>query len=52
MKKPFFAKFLENQISKKQSKEIKGGGNGVGSGKTNKRDDSFTTMKFPSDTDE
>lgn len=54
MKKPFFVNFLENQISKKESNEIKAGNNGKGVSvdKTNKRNDVFVTLKYPSDTDE
>lgn len=35
-KKPFFAKFLENQFSKEETKNLKGG-------------DLVVTLKFPSD---
>ena len=50
-KKPFFAKFLEKQITKNNQEEAKGG-----LGQTNKypsdKDDYDVTMKYPSDGDE
>lgn len=56
-KKPFFAKFLENQV--KNLKDIKGGNGTVvtnqmkeSNSATNPRMDTVVTMKYPSDSDE
>jgi len=49
MKKPFFAKFLENQVTEKENRKVKGGVSPV---LTNKFADLDQTMKFPSDNDE
>jgi len=47
-KTPFFAKFLENQISKEAQNITTGGKPGKGK----KKDQDVVTMKFPSDDDE
>lgn len=44
MKKPFFANFLENQISKEETNSIQGGA-------TSPLRDNVQTMKYPSDSD-
>lgn len=46
-KKPFFANFLENQISKDEQNNIQGG-----IGVTSVLKDNVQTMKYPSDSDE
>ncbi len=45
LKKPFFANFLENQISKDEQNSVQGGITSV-------LTDSAQTMKYPSDSDE
>ena len=47
LKKPFFANFLENQMSKNEQNEIQGNG-----GATSPLKDVVYTMKYPSDSDE
>lgn len=62
-KKPFFAKFLENQMSEEASASVQGGTNTPVTMKypsdnedsvptTSKRTDIVVTMKYPSDDDE
>ncbi len=46
-KKPFFANFLENQISKDEQNAIQGSG-----GTTNVISDNVQTMKYPSDSED
>ncbi len=46
-KKPFFAKFLENQISSEESSALNGG-----DGFTKPVKDVAVTLKYPSDNDE
>ncbi|MBP9793495.1 MAG: microviridin/marinostatin family tricyclic proteinase inhibitor [Flavobacterium sp.] len=46
-KKPFFAKFLENQISKDEQNAIQGSG-----GTTSTISDTSQTMKYPSDSED
>ncbi|PCH69508.1 MAG: hypothetical protein COC01_01250 [Bacteroidetes bacterium] len=55
MKKPYFAHFLENQMSEEEANSINAGGKGGtkgGNGKTRKTEDTITTLKYPSDDDE
>ena len=51
-KKPFFAKFLENQIKKDKLKETKGGRPDVTSKYPSDNDEFDVTLKYPSDGDE
>lgn len=46
-KKPFFANFLENQISKDEQNTIQGSG-----GTTSAISDNVQTMKYPSDSED
>jgi hypothetical protein len=45
LKKPFFANFLENQLSNEETSIVQGG-------ITNKLSDNVQTMKYPSDSEE
>ncbi|NHN27925.1 microviridin/marinostatin family tricyclic proteinase inhibitor [Flavobacterium jejuense] len=45
LKKPFFANFLENQLTKEGSNEVQGG-------VTSRTEDIYQTLKYPSDSDE
>lgn len=45
LKKPFFANFLENQLTQDESNTVQGG-------ITNPKFDSDNTLKYPSDSDE
>lgn len=47
-KKPFFAKFLENQMSENESSAVKGG---TGED-TSKTTDTYQTLKYPSDSED
>jgi hypothetical protein len=46
LKKPFFANFLENQLTQGESNEVQGGA------LTSKLNDGDHTLKFPSDSDD
>jgi hypothetical protein len=52
MKKPFFARFLEKQLSKDEKKKIKGAKIPWQTMKAPSDDDENVTMKYPSDDDE
>lgn len=64
LKKPFFANFLENQVSENELKKVNGGTDvvtlkfpsdgedGPGSEITSRLKDLHHTMKYPSDSDE
>ncbi|MGE0079548.1 MAG: microviridin/marinostatin family tricyclic proteinase inhibitor [Bacteroidales bacterium] len=53
MKKPFFARFLENQLSNEDEQNIKGSAKIVAvTMKAPSDDDENVTMKYPSDGDE
>ena len=45
LKKPFFANFLENQLSNEETNIVQGG-------VTNQLSDNVQTMKYPSDSEE
>ena len=49
-KKPFFARFLENQMSEEKAQHV--GSGTVTTYKYPSDDDEFTTAKYPSDDDE
>lgn len=53
MKKPFFARFLENQLSNEEEKNVKGAARPpFVTLKAPSDDDENVTMKYPSDDDE